>query len=109
MVAMLPVLNLPDGAVLLDVREDDEWVAGHAPDAVHVPMGQVPQRLEEIAAAFPDPPVPVVCRSGMRSAKVAAYLSGIGLDAVNIDGGMQSWATAGRPLVAETSAPPTVL
>lgn len=109
MVATLPVVNLPDGAVLLDVREDDEWVAGHAPDAVHVPMGQVPQRLEEIAAAVPDRPVPVVCRSGTRSAQVTAYLSGIGLDAVNVDGGMQSWAAAGRPLVAETSAPPTVL
>ncbi|HEU0089235.1 MAG TPA: rhodanese-like domain-containing protein [Pseudonocardiaceae bacterium] len=109
MVATLPVMNLPDGVVLLDVREDDEWEAGHAPQAVHVPMGQVPQRLEEIAAAFPDPPVHVVCRSGMRSAQVTGFLSGVGLPAVNVDGGMQAWAAAGRPLVAETSTPPTVL
>ena len=109
MVATLPVSNLPAGVVLLDVREDDEWAAGHAPDAVHVPMGQVPQRLDEISAAFSDPPVHVVCRSGMRSAKVTAYLLGVGLDAVNVDGGMQSWAAAGRPIVADTGAAPTVL
>ena len=108
-VPALPVMNLPEDVVLLDVREDDEWIAGHAPQALHVPMGQVPQQLEKIAAAFPEPPVYVVCRSGMRSAQITAYLSGIGLDAVNVDGGMQSWAAAGRPLVGETSAPPQVL
>ncbi|HEY2762898.1 MAG TPA: rhodanese-like domain-containing protein [Pseudonocardiaceae bacterium] len=109
MVSGSPVFKLSDDVVLLDVREDDEWTAGHAPQAVHVPMGQVPQRLDEIAAAFPDPPVYVVCRSGMRSAQITAYLAGIGLDAVNVDGGMQSWLADGRPLVAETSAPPQVL
>lgn len=109
MVATLPVVELPVDAVLLDVREDDEWVAGHAPNAVHVPMSEVPQRLEEIAAAFPEPPVPVVCRTGMRSARVTEFLSGVGMDAVNVDGGMKSWVADGRPLVAETSEPPTVL
>jgi rhodanese-related sulfurtransferase len=72
-------------------------------------MGQVPQRLDDIAATFPEPPVYVVCRSGMRSARVTAFLRGVGLEAVNVDGGMQSWAAAGRPLVGETSAPPQVL
>lgn len=104
-----PVFTLPDGVVLLDVREDDEWRAGHAPQAVHVPMGQVPQRLEEIVAAFPDPPVHVVCRSGLRSAQITAYLAARGLDAVNVEGGMESWLADGRPLVAETSASPTVI
>ena len=105
----MPVSALPEDIVLLDVREDDEWTAGHAPKAVHVPMGQVSQRLEEIAAAIADRPVHVVCRSGARSARITAYLSEIGLDAVNVDGGMKSWSGAGRPLVAEASAPPTVL
>jgi rhodanese-related sulfurtransferase len=104
-----PVFTLPDGVVLLDVREDDEWSAGHAPQAIHVPMGQVAQRIEEIAAAFPEPPVYVVCRSGMRSAQITAFLVGIGLDAVNVEGGMESWVADGRALVAETSAPPRVL
>lgn len=105
----MPVSALPEDIVLLDVREDDEWTAGHAPEAVHVPMGQVSQRLDEIAAAVPDRPVHVVCRSGGRSARITAYLAGIGLEAVNVDGGMQAWSGAGRPLVAEASAPPTVL
>lgn len=104
-----PVFTLPEGVVLLDVREDDEWTAGHAPEAIHVPMGQVPQRVTQIAAAFPEPPVYVVCRSGVRSAQITAYLLGIGLDAVNVEGGMESWVADGRRLVAETSAPPQVL
>lgn len=104
-----PVFTLPEDVTLLDVREDDEWTAGHAPQAVHVPMGEVPQRVEEIAAAFGEPPVYVVCRSGVRSAEVTAYLTGIGVDAVNVEGGMESWMADGRPLVAETSAPPRVL
>jgi len=105
----VPVSALPEDIVLLDVREDDEWTAGHAPKAVHVPMGQVSQRLEEISAAVPVRPVHVVCRSGARSARITAFLSELGLDAVNVDGGMKAWSGAGRPLVAEASAPPTVL
>lgn len=105
----LPVFQLPDGVVLLDVRENEEWRAGHAPRAVHVPMGQVPLRLEEIMESFPDSPVHVVCRSGIRSAQIAAYLAAQGLDAVNVEGGMESWHADGRPLVAETSAPPAVI
>lgn len=109
MVPGLPVFTLPQDVVLLDVRENDEWRAGHAPQAVHVPMGQVPQRLEEIIAAFPDPPVHVVCRAGVRSAQITAYLAARGVDAVNVEGGMQSWSADGRPLVAETSAAPRVI
>lgn len=108
-VPAVPVSALPEDIVLLDVREDDEWAAGHAPKAVHVPMGQVSQRLDEITAAVPGRPVHVVCRSGSRSARITAYLSEIGLDAVNVDGGMKAWSGAGLPLVTEASAPPTVL
>jgi YVTN family beta-propeller protein len=103
------VADLPAGAVLLDVREDDEWAAGHAPDAVHVPMGQVVARLDEIAAALPDRPVRVVCRSGGRSARVTAYLKQAGWDVVNVDGGMRAWAAAGRPMVTDSNAAPRVL
>ncbi|HEX2296964.1 MAG TPA: rhodanese-like domain-containing protein [Pseudonocardiaceae bacterium] len=108
-VPAVPVSALPEDIALLDVREDDEWTAGHAPTAVHVPMGQVSQRMDEITAAFPDRQVPVVCRSGSRSARVTAFLSELGLDAVNVEGGMKAWSGAGRPLVADESAPPTVL
>ena len=95
------VADVPERAILLDVRENDEWAAGHAPEAVHVPMGQVAQRLDELTTMFPDRPVYVVCRSGGRSARVTAYLQQVGWDAVNIDGGMRAWAAANRPMVAE--------
>lgn len=104
-----PVFMLPEDVALLDVREDDEWVAGHAPQALHVPMGVVSERVEEITAAFPEPPVYVVCRSGVRSAQITAYLMGLGLDAVNVEGGMESWVADGRPLVAERNSPPEVV
>jgi rhodanese-related sulfurtransferase len=103
------VADVPAGAVLLDVRENDEWTAGHAPGAVHVPMGQIAQRLDELASALPERPVRVVCRSGGRSARVTAYLTQAGWDAVNVEGGMQAWAAAGRPMVAESDAAPRVL
>lgn len=104
-VAALPA-SLPEGTVLLDVREDDEWAAGHAPHALHIPMGEVPSRADEIPA---DGELLVICRSGGRSARVVAYLGGAGRAAVNVDGGMDSWAAAGRPLVADEAVEPRVL
>ena len=90
--------ELPLDAVLLDVREDDEWSAGHAPEARHVPMSQLTGRLDEVP---PADPLYVICRSGARSARVVAFLAQQGVSAVNVTGGMQSWAAAGRPMVAE--------
>jgi rhodanese-related sulfurtransferase len=72
-------------------------------------MGQVPQRLDELATALPGRPVHVVCRSGVRSARVTTYLVQAGWDAVNVEGGMRAWVAAGRPMVAESSAAPRVL
>jgi rhodanese-related sulfurtransferase len=94
-------------AYLLDVREPDEWAAGHAPDAHHLPMMEVPARLAEIPI---DSEVVVVCRSGGRSGQVVSYLMGNGWDNVrNLDGGMQSWASAGRDVVSESGEPARVL
>lgn len=96
----------PD-AFLLDVREPDEWAAGHAPGAHHLPMMEVPARIAEIPV---DGDVVVVCRSGGRSAQVVAYLQANGWNnAVNLDGGMQSWAATGRELVSEDGQPARVL
>jgi rhodanese-related sulfurtransferase len=108
-VPAIVVADLAGSAALLDVRENDEWAAGHAPAAVHVPMGQVAQRLDELATVFPDRPVHVVCRSGGRSARVTAYLKQAGWDAVNVEGGMRAWAAAGRPMVADSNVAPRVL
>jgi rhodanese-related sulfurtransferase len=100
------IADVPADAVLLDVREDDEWTAGHAPGAVHVPMTQLAERLEEVPEGDP---LYVICRTGGRSARVTAYLNSQGWDSVNVAGGMSVWARAGRPLVAEGAAPPVVI
>ncbi|MFH8732465.1 MULTISPECIES: rhodanese-like domain-containing protein [unclassified Streptomyces] len=92
--------ELVDGDFLLDVREDDEWQAGHAEGALHIPISEFVARFGELTEAAPqDGRVNVICRSGSRSAQVTMYLVQQGIDAVNVDGGMQVWAAAGRPVV----------
>jgi rhodanese-related sulfurtransferase len=91
--------QVADDAYLLDVREHDEWQAGHHPDAHHVPMMEIPTRAGEIPT---DRDVVVVCRVGGRSAQVVAYLRQNGFENVyNLDGGMFALAAAGRPVVGE--------
>jgi rhodanese-related sulfurtransferase len=99
--------QVPSDVYLLDVREPDEWAAGHAPDAHHLPMMEIPVRMAEVPA---DEDVVVVCRSGARSAQVVSYLIGHGWDNVrNLDGGMQSWAAQGRAVVSENGQPAHIL
>jgi rhodanese-related sulfurtransferase len=93
-------------ALVLDVREGDEWAAGHIDGALHIPMGEVPDRVGDLPAGKA---VSVVCRSGGRSARVTAYLVQAGVDARNVAGGMQVWEAAGRPMVSETGAAPSVI
>jgi rhodanese-related sulfurtransferase len=97
--------DLPAGAYLLDVREDDEWAAGHAPEAVHVRLGDLGARVAEIPQ---DREVYVICRSGARSAYAAQALTGAGWTAVNVCDGMTGWAVAGMPIVSETGAEPFI-
>ena len=104
-VPTVAVAEVPADAPLLDVREAQEWVAGHAPTARHLPMSELPARLGELPD---DDPLYVICRSGGRSARVVAWLAQNGVDAVNLDGGMGAWASAGRPLVSETGGEPFV-
>nr|WP_206038697.1 rhodanese-like domain-containing protein [Rhodococcus sp. 105337] len=89
-------------AVLLDVREDDEWALGHAPGAVHIPLADVPARLEEIDI---DAEVYVVCRQGGRSLGAVQYLNRIGYDAIQVNGGMVAWQKSGLPLVSDGDEP----
>ena len=81
-----------EGAAMVDVRERSEWNTGHAPQAVHVPLGDIakaPGRLRQ------DRPVVVVCASGMRSRAAAKHLRDQGFDAASISGGMAAWRGAG--------------
>jgi queuine tRNA-ribosyltransferase len=91
--------------VLLDVREDDEWKRGHAADARHIPMGEVPARLDEIDRSAT---LYVICKAGGRSAKVAQLLAHNGYEPINVAGGMLAWAESGRPVVTDTGEPGTV-
>ena len=93
--------SVPAEGALLDVREQDEWEAGHVDGALHIPMGQLMARIEEL----PEQKLYVVCRVGGRSAQVVQYLVAQGRDAVNVDGGMYAWEAAGLPLVADGGQP----
>ena len=108
-VPSVTVAELPAGAVLLDVREDVEWQAGHIEGAVHIPMNEVPQRLaHDPGPITPDAAVVVTCKVGGRSAHVTAWLRQQGYDAVNLEGGMLAWDAAGRPMVADGTTEPAV-
>ncbi|MEQ7127094.1 rhodanese-like domain-containing protein [Actinopolymorpha sp. B11F2] len=79
----------------LDVREKDEWDAGHIEGSAHIPMDSVPDRLDQIDRGRP---VVAVCRSGRRSGLVAAYLSRAGFTVHNMTGGLEQWEAEGLPL-----------
>jgi rhodanese-related sulfurtransferase len=108
-VAQTDVADLPaefgPAAVLLDVREDDEWRRGHAAGARHIRMGEVPTRVDEID---PQAKLYVICKAGGRSQKVAEYLARNGYEPVNVSGGMLAWANAGRPVVTDDGGPGSV-
>ncbi len=106
-VPAVAVHALPEGVCPLDVREADEWAAGHAPTATHLPMSELTARLDEVPSDRD--PLYVICRSGARSARVVAFLAQQGHPAVNVEGGMQSWAAAGRPMVSDGPARPEVI
>jgi len=88
--------RLQTGALLVDVREPDEWASGHATGAVHIPLGQLPKRLHELPI---DREILFICRSGRRSASAAHTAVAAGLGRVtNVRGGTIAWARAGLPV-----------
>jgi rhodanese-related sulfurtransferase len=93
-------------AVLLDVRGPGEWLAGHAPSTINIPMEEVPSRLDAIDSART---IICICRSGNRSGRVTAFLRAQGVDAVNMTGGMQAWSLAGLPVVGDAGRPGVVI
>ncbi|KQZ88439.1 sulfurtransferase [Phycicoccus sp. Root563] len=85
-----------DGACVIDVREPGEYVGGHVPGAVLMPMGQLPSRTSELDR---DRTVYVICASGNRSSAMTDYLVHAGFNALSVAGGTSAWATSGRPVV----------
>jgi len=88
------------GALLIDVREADEYAQGHVPGSTLIPLGQLAQRLQEIAR-YKDKPVVLICHSGRRSAQALKLLEGAGFSAAaNVEGGMIAWQKAGLPVIS---------
>lgn len=86
------------GAILLDVREPEEFAAGHIPDAQLIPLGELADQYRILDSATA---VVVVCRSGQRSAFATQFLINQGFDATNLAGGMLAWHHDGQTMVAE--------
>jgi rhodanese-related sulfurtransferase len=87
------------GALLLDVREQEEYAEVHAPNATLIPLGQLGTRLNEIAA-YKDKPIAVMCHSGKRSAKAVHLLEEAGYSQVsNVSGGIMAWEKAGLEVI----------
>jgi rhodanese-related sulfurtransferase len=84
-----------EGATVVDVREPQEYRAGHVPGAKLVPMGQLPSRLSDLDR---NRPVYVVCATGNRSAAMTDLLVHAGYDAYSVAGGTAAWAESGRPV-----------
>ena len=82
------------GVPLIDVREVDEFAAGHVPGAVNLPMSTIGEHLDEL----PDGAFDVICQAGGRSARVVQALAARGYDATNVDGGTGEWIAAGYPV-----------
>ncbi len=85
-------------ALVLDVREDKEFTAGHIPKARHIPLGALANRIHELEK-FKSKPIVVNCRSGQRSARACGILKKHGFEqAVNLAGGIMAWESANLPM-----------
>lgn len=89
-------IQISSGAAVLDVREPDEYRDGHVPGAPLIPLGDLPERSDEISTTGP---LLVICRSGARSRKASEHLRSLGIDAINIAGGTMAWIEAGHRVV----------
>lgn len=89
---------IDEGAQLVDVRADHEWDAGHIAGATHLPLPELPQRVDELDK---DRPVVVYCRGGNRSSMATAALADAGYDAVKLSEGIVGWAGEDLPLEPE--------
>jgi rhodanese-related sulfurtransferase len=83
------------GATVVDVREPHEYEEAHVPGAVLVPLGEVPDRIDELRGPGP---LYLICRTGARSYRAAEFLETQGIEAINVAGGTLAWIDAGFPV-----------
>ncbi|AZA12738.1 rhodanese-like domain-containing protein [Corynebacterium choanae] len=91
-ISAVSVNEVPAGAQIIDVREPDEYQAGHAKGAKNIPVGELPHRLAELDQSQD---IYVICHGGGRSSRMCSYLAEQQISAINIDGGTSAWAAAG--------------
>jgi rhodanese-related sulfurtransferase len=89
---------LDAGAVAVDVREPQEWEAGHVDGSLWIPLGELQARAGELPR---DRPLVIVCRTGARSGYAADALVAAGYDASNLAGGLFAWKAAALPLTPD--------
>ena len=82
-------------ALVVDVREDEEYRPGHVPGARNLPLSTLPGRVGELPR---DRRIYVICQSGRRSAQATTLMRTAGIDAANVAGGTGGWIAAGRPV-----------
>jgi glyoxylase-like metal-dependent hydrolase (beta-lactamase superfamily II)/rhodanese-related sulfurtransferase len=83
-------------ALLVDVREPEEYAHGHVPGALNIPQSELASRLDEIPR---DRPILTICQAGMRSLRAAQFLTQMGYPQVaSVAGGTGAWIAAGQPV-----------
>ena len=97
---------IPDRVVVLDVRERQEYAAGHIANSHHIPLMRLPDNVDQVPV---DAQVLVVCKVGARSAQAVRFLRAHGRAVVNLDGGLAAWDAAGRPLEASSDTTPAIV
>ena len=100
------LIKQAEGAILLDVREKDEFEAGHAQGAISIPLSELKDRISEIEQ---DAELNVICKSGGRSAQATMALIEAGYKAANVRGGSLEWKAEQQPLVSTTGASPLII
>jgi rhodanese-related sulfurtransferase len=88
--------HLSDDYKLIDVREQDEWDAGHHSEAIHIPMGTIHQKIDDFKK---NDNYIIICRSGARSGKVSSFMKNEGLNSFNLTGGMKELSLSSKKIV----------
>jgi len=87
----------PDGIVVIDVRRDDEWVTGHVTGAIHIPVDDLTDRIDQVPT---DKKVLFICAAGVRSGLACEMAAALGYEAenlINIEDGTPAWIAGGHP------------